>query len=213
MTVEQTLYNHSECLETYTKLKEGLSKRQKTSMESVSGSGYLHPGNHAFPHSRSGSFRYPSESSKSKQTVPDFQCVADDSFRRESFPPNTFLSISYDDVRHREGKESSLRRVRSFKTTTKGVVNRGDSFRKKGGRISGTTRDKKAYEPLILSQPRVTPPPEVLPVIPVFPDDHTSGSYFKVVVLGATGVGKSMITQQFMTSEYIAFDNSIGEYN
>jgi hypothetical protein len=47
----------------------------------------------------------------------------------------------------------------------------------------------------------------------VYPYDNSAmSSYYKVVVLGAIGVGKTSITQQFMTSEYVAFDNSIGKY-
>jgi GTPase SAR1 family protein len=42
------------------------------------------------------------------------------------------------------------------------------------------------------------------------PDNPANLSYFTIIVLGANGVGKTSITQQFMTSEYVAFDNSIG---
>jgi GTPase SAR1 family protein len=44
------------------------------------------------------------------------------------------------------------------------------------------------------------------------PDNPANLSYFTIIVLGANGVGKTSITQQFMTSEYVAFDNSIGKF-
>lgn len=179
---------------------------------------------------RSGSFREPGEIEKErsfkrptvrsgyKKDSPDpdngIKPSPRPTRRRSSLPlpsstPNLHKT-SHDDVRDRLGeKEAAVRRVRSFKTTTKGIVNRGDSFRKKGGRVASTERIRYAYTPSPLPSPS---PARRIPLevqIEKPPENPADLSYFKVVVLGANGVGKSSITQQFMTSEYVAFDNSI----
>ncbi|KAK3085532.1 hypothetical protein FSP39_004748 [Pinctada imbricata] len=153
---------------------------------------------------RAGSFREPVELRKHARKSKSKNLERKDS-QRGSVPQSSpnLLSISYEDVREPEGqKDSSIRRVRSFKTTSKGVVNRGDSFRKRGGRLSGTGRT---------TPPGATPSGSPLPPLPKtikIPEPEANSSYFKVVVLGAPGVGKSTLTHQFMTSEYIAFDTS-----
>ncbi|XP_069112518.1 uncharacterized protein [Argopecten irradians] len=172
-------------------------------------SSHLLPGDNV-SHVRAGSFKVAGEL-RSRQTAPEIRTSRDDNCRRGSVTSGTqpsYLSVSFDDVRDgREPKDASIRRIRSFKTTSKGVVNRGDSFRKKGGRNSGSTnvthsRDNVGHgntRPFPIMTPRVTTQTSI----------SGNASYFKILVLGATGVGKSSITQQFMTSEYVAFDNSM----
>ena len=125
-------------------------------------------------------------------------------------PPGSspdLLSVSFEDV-SRSRPDPNLRRVRSFKTTSKGVVNRGDSFRKKGARCGGLGKESPPrgltpnVSPHLSASPRLAPN-QAAEVVP--------NSYYKVVALGAPGVGKTAITQQFMTSEYIAFDSSMGK--
>ncbi|KAJ8302583.1 hypothetical protein KUTeg_018979, partial [Tegillarca granosa] len=167
-----------------------------SSKQSMSSGNHLSPG--LYPSCvRTGSFR---ETSQGKPLI-------DNPNRRGSLPassPNLLaISTSYDDVReNRENKDTSIRRVRSFKTTPKGVVNRGDSFRKKGARCGQYTR---ASPPK--NKDEACDPTPVQTVFSVTPDEPTS--YFKVLVLGAPGVGKTSLSQQFMTSEYTAFDNSM----
>ena len=107
--------------------------------------------------------------------------------------------------------DAPLRRVRSFKTTSKGgVLNRGDSFRKKSSNrnlASGSTVEKG----------RDSPRTEKGKV--VVPDLHTPAhgrvalpSYFKVQILGAIGCGKTSITNQFMSSDFAnAFESMNGK--
>ncbi|KAG8183192.1 hypothetical protein JTE90_005644 [Oedothorax gibbosus] len=78
------------------------------------------------------------------------------------------------------GEESDYCRLRNFSVTSKGVVNRGDSFRSRSGSCA---------------------PPS--PPSPVVPDKKP----FRVVIAGAQGVGKSAMWKQFMTSEYICADD------
>ena len=107
--------------------------------------------------------------------------------------------------------ETPFRRVRSFKTTSKGgVLNRGDSFRKKSSNrnlASGSTVDSVHDSPRAdkssakMSDVRVHPPArDALP------------SYFKVQILGAIGCGKTSITNQFMSSDFAnAFESMNGK--
>lgn len=44
-------------------------------------------------------------------------------------------------------------------------------------------------------------------------DESVAPLAFKVAILGASGVGKTALTYQFTTSEYIcAYDTSLGQY-
>ena len=78
-------------------------------------------------HTRSCSFR--------NRPRPKALEIVTDRPRRNSMPSpsRNLLSVSYDNLHDSRGEngEGGLRRVRSFKTTSKGLVNRGDSFKKK----------------------------------------------------------------------------------
>lgn len=131
--------------------------------------------------------------------------------RRGSLPssstPNLHQLSNEDLQDNSKDRLPTVRRVRSFKTTSKGIVNRGDSFRKRGDRNTSTERIRYAYTPSPRPNRRVPLEVQVEKTRDVAPEV----SYFKVVVLGSTGVGKTAITHQFMTSEYVAFDNSIDQ--
>lgn len=158
---------------------------------------------------RGGSFREPGEL---RQKVEKYKNRENGPHTRDSHPggpPGSspdLLSVSYEDI-SRGKPDANLRRVRSFKTTSKGVVNRGDSFRKKGARCGGLGKESPPcgmtpnVSPHLSGNPRLAPAPVV----------ENNSSYFKIVALGAPGVGKTAITKQFMTSEYIAFDSSLGK--
>ncbi|KAJ8303069.1 hypothetical protein KUTeg_019465 [Tegillarca granosa] len=97
--------------------------------------------------------------------------------------------------------ESDLYRLRTFVTTPKGIVNRGDSLRSKStssvlssgsemGALSRTSSTQSSIGNSIGS--------------------HGNVNTLKVLVLGAESVGKTALIQQFMTSEYLGgFDTSI----
>ncbi|XP_060534784.1 GTP-binding protein REM 1 isoform X2 [Cylas formicarius] len=77
-------------------------------------------------------------------------------------------------------------RLRSFSFTSKGIVNRGDSFRRRRSRSNSLC------------------PPSMGGNSPVL-DDHVTEevSNYTVVLLGSQGVGKTALISQFMTSECI----------
>lgn len=158
---------------------------------------------------RGGSFREPGEL---RQKVEKYKNRVNSPQLRDSQPPGSspdLLSVSYEDV-SRGKPDANLRRVRSFKTTSKGVVNRGDSFRKKGARCGGLGKESPPRGLTPNVSPHLSATPRLAPA-PVMDGDQNS-SYYKIVALGAPGVGKTAITQQFMTSEYIAFDSSMGKF-
>ncbi|XP_076355441.1 uncharacterized protein LOC143249450 isoform X2 [Tachypleus tridentatus] len=81
---------------------------------------------------------------------------------------------------------NDYQRLRNFSLTPKGVINRGDSFRSKSRSTHGFSS------------------------ISSFP----SRIHHRVLVIGYPEVGKSSLTSQFTTSEYIcAYDTSLAEEN
>ncbi|KOB52138.1 GTP-binding protein RAD, partial [Operophtera brumata] len=100
------------------------------------------------------------------------------------------------------GVEEEYYRLRHFR---KGVVNRGDSLRSRRSRsntsvassASSTEAGTRASAPCSLASSR---------------DSSAGLSTYRVLVLGAPGVGKSSLVGQFMTSEYLhAYDTSIDD--
>ncbi|XP_013165553.1 PREDICTED: uncharacterized protein LOC106116315 isoform X2 [Papilio xuthus] len=103
------------------------------------------------------------------------------------------------------GVEEEYYRLRHFSITGKGVVNRGDSLRSRRSRsntsvassASSTEAVTRASAPCSLASSR---------------DSSAGLSAYRVLVLGAPGVGKSSLIGQFMTSEYLhAYDTSIDD--
>lgn len=94
-------------------------------------------------------------------------------------------------------------RLRSFSATSKGVVNRGDSFRRRRSRSNSLLPSEGASTPLLRS-----PAAPASPASHHFPGAEGAGvAAYRVAMLGAAGVGKSALVSQFMTSECInAYD-------
>ncbi|KAL0130936.1 hypothetical protein PUN28_002493 [Cardiocondyla obscurior] len=103
---------------------------------------------------------------------------------------NAFLDVpdaSAQMLPREEGEDEDSYRLRSFSLTSKGVVNRGDSFRRRRSRSNSLAPADQENEE------RRLPPKEVV--------SHT------VAMLGTRGVGKTALISQFMTSECInAYD-------
>lgn len=108
-----------------------------------------------------------------------------------------------------EGDREPLRRVRSFKTTSKGLINRGDSFKRRRNRShtgikvledGDINRDQRNHVSLADACS-----PQTIPTVAI----DTTGSldqtpnHFRVLMLGVPGVGKTLLTDQFMTSEFL----------
>lgn len=117
-------------------------------------------------------------------------------------------------------KESGLCRVRSFKTTSKGIVNRGDSFKRSSNSLASNgsvgSIDKDAGVVTIVtpaSGPRRSSTNSVESGPPQSVCSSVSPSNYRVLMMGAPGVGKTALTRQFMTSEYKGtYENTTREY-
>ncbi|XP_013777320.1 GTP-binding protein REM 1-like [Limulus polyphemus] len=107
------------------------------------------------------------------------------------------------------GDEDDFQRLRNFSVTSKGIVNRGDSFRSRSRSMHSVSSLGSEYF-IAITPPRSPsiqfPPQEPSEIPPVVVTDTER---FRVLVVGASEVGKSSLTTQFTTSEYIcAYDIS-----
>lgn len=142
------------------------------------------------PSSRSNSF-------KNKLRRKNMKAENDNS-RRHSMPQEsqTTISVSYNDL-----SKDQLQRVRSFKITSKGLVNKGDNFRRESNASILSTGSAKLDD--------IKPRRQRLQS--ANSDDSCDvGScassipgYYQVIVAGASDVGKTSLIKQFMTSEYV----------
>lgn len=118
---------------------------------------------------------------------------SDDNFR-------TRRARSFRERPERNG--DGLRRVRSFKTTSKGLVNRGDSFKSRQTATEsypGSTRESPEHGYI---EPDDVPKDYLIPKVTMTKTEDQN-NYFRVLMLGTEGVGKSSIINQFMTSEFL----------
>lgn len=87
-----------------------------------------------------------------------------------------------------EGEDEDSYRLRSFSLTSKGIINRGDSFRRRRSRSNSLAPTDPEGE-----EKNSVPAKEI--------------TSYTVAILGARGVGKTALISQFMTSECInAYD-------
>ncbi|XP_074644733.1 uncharacterized protein LOC141901419 isoform X1 [Tubulanus polymorphus] len=109
-----------------------------------------------------------------------------------------------------------LYRVRSFRTTSKGIVNRGDSFKSRStnsvastGSLGSTSRLSNSMDDCRAGGCSESVKSHGSTANSVA--SSTGSTAYRVIILGAGGVGKTAITKQFMTSEYMgAFDTTTG---
>lgn len=109
-----------------------------------------------------------------------------------------------------------LRRVRSFKMTSKGIVNRGDTFRESNtslasdGSFPEHAAHKDRHHPVVPSESGSVEGGGV-------EDDCATSTcipnVYRVALCGSVGVGKTALVNQFKTSEYMGgFEISIGRF-
>lgn len=170
------------------------------------------------PHSRSSSFK------NRPRPKLSLDIAAAQRPRTNSLPTDQlFLSLPNPDWMPAAPKEGGLCRVRSFKTTSKGIVNRGDSFKRSthslasNGSIGSMERDGHAGSSTTFAANSTTAS-STTPIMTAKHRHHSSNSEdsgppqtqatsalpssFRVLMMGSTGSGKSALTRQFMTSEY-----------
>lgn len=101
--------------------------------------------------------------------------------------------------------ESEYLRLRNFSVTSKGVINRGDSFRSKSSSNVPALNDYESETSAEESKPTVPSP--LLEETKYFDNPRK----FKVLLIGGSGVGKTSMRKQFMTSEYICANDFLTE--
>ena len=156
---------------------------------------------------RSSSFRVPNDDSNSSE--PSHLSVEKTSIarvRRNSVPSvNCYLNVpecAPSSGLPEHTNECKIRRVRSFKTTAKGgVVNRGDSFKKKSTHSLRSTGNAICVDENHSSGIETGTGNDIngrmMREIGVTP------TYFRVNMMGYTGVGKTSLAKQFLTSESV----------
>lgn len=113
---------------------------------------------------------------------------------------------------------SPFRRVRSFKSTPKGIINRGDSLKaRKGISTSQASLDSVGNRASTAEvRPRTYSNASSKASSGVSRDSSLEQdleqAQYQVIMVGSQGVGKTALSQQFTTSEYMGnVDTSIGE--
>ncbi|XP_050395382.1 GTP-binding protein GEM [Patella vulgata] len=145
------------------------------------------------PHSRSCSF---------KKRPNNLEVLSSPRPRTNSMPncQSHHLAVPHMDYNEYSSIDERICRIRSFRTTAKGVENNGDSFKRHSTNSlmssgSTVTDYEKQRSSSITSE-----------------DSQTNSgvswvpSYFRVALIGSNGVGKSAISRQFLTSEYVGYD-------
>lgn len=131
--------------------------------------------------------------------------------RRHSMPVSPFkLSLSSNDVRN-GSTDDVLRRVRSFRTTNKGIVNSGDIYRKRSSAGSVVSSGWKVVQGSDAGDSDTSSDSVRRGRLPSTTSQDSwaensccsSGapSYYRVLVLGSSGVGKSALVKLFMSSD------------
>ncbi|XP_060601856.1 GTP-binding protein REM 1-like [Ruditapes philippinarum] len=139
--------------------------------------------------------------------------------RRSSLPSpatNHHLSVSFEDIDRRVSSQQPLQRVRSFKTTSKGgIVNRGDSFKRSSNSVNSTgsaiVNVDKAGNAVPVNRQRANSTHSKESANGDSIASSIETQVYKVAMLGDKGVGKTSLTNQFMTSEFVAFENDQDE--
>ncbi|XP_031789421.1 probable serine/threonine-protein kinase nek3 isoform X3 [Nasonia vitripennis] len=148
-------------------------------------------------HSRSQSVRTPGSRASGR---PNYLCLPQQRSRVASMP-NT-------------GVEEEYYRLRHFSITTKGVVNRGDSLKSRRSRSNNSVASSNSStEHLTASYPGSARNSAAGSLASSRESSASQGpAPYRVLMLGASAVGKSSLVSQFMTSEYLhAYDTSIDD--
>ncbi|GAB0089656.1 uncharacterized protein DMENIID0001_042350 [Sergentomyia squamirostris] len=120
------------------------------------------------------------------------------------------------------GVEEEYYRLRHFSITGKGVVNRGDSLKSRRSRSNNSVASSNSSTEHLTANAAVTntvgggsAKTSATASLASSRESSTSNpgsGPYRVLMLGATAVGKSSLVSQFMTSEYLhAYDTSIDD--
>ncbi len=105
--------------------------------------------------------------------------------------------------KHDPGGQASLYRVRSFTSNSRGVINRGDSFKMRQDSLESTGSCPERVLQLRHTWSAQSQTGSSRDSSAASSFDVDAPSSFQVLILGAGGVGKTALIQQFKTSEYM----------
>lgn len=138
-----------------------------------------------------------------------------DQLKFESLHPRNSISqnrAEWDFKGHDDRDSNGVYRLRNFSVTSRGVINQGDSYRARSASalntpVHGTfTEFPRSEQRLSVSSAYSTGEPSLTG------SGETNSSQnprYRVLMTGALGVGKTALTNQFLTSEYTnAYDSS-----
>jgi Rad/Gem-related GTP binding protein 1 len=114
--------------------------------------------------------------------------------------------------------DDDLVRVRTFSTSARGIINRGDSFKRRSGVLQPPSMESVQLQQQATGEEDVQRERTWSNTSQGSSAGSAASScgtppVHRVVVMGARGVGKTSIIQQFMTSEYMGnADASLGEF-
>ena len=155
---------------------------------------------HSAPHSRSSSWR------KDKRPHNDRYTPNNNDKRRDSVPLEDSITSRLEQLRILQADDCCV--VRNFVTSSRGgLINRGDSFKRKSFSVAS---DAESNGSGLCEADRSISVHSI--------GGSTAGSsgdqpIFRVLLIGAHGVGKTALIQQFLTSEYMgALETSFGMY-
>ncbi|GFO27077.1 GTP-binding protein rad [Plakobranchus ocellatus] len=148
---------------------------------------------HSTPHSRSNSFK----NRPRPKLILDIKAAQRP---RTNSLPNAYLPLP-DPFYLPRG--DGIKRVRSFKTTSKGLINHGDSFKMSTNSLMSSGSAASLNDTSGNRSPRRTSCPASHDGSVEDTSSLTSQlDLYRVLLMGAPGVGKSALARQFMTSEY-----------
>lgn len=171
---------------------------------------------HSAPHSRSSSWKNKKRPRSFRQPRRNGENESPESKSRHGSITNFEVEVTQKLEQLKLLQAEDVCVVRNFSTSSRGLINRGDSFKRKP-RNSTTSTASDGGEP----RSGVISPAGAAPVIPrdrnvsvgsCNTESSDVSSIHKVLVIGDRGVGKTALLQQFMTSQYMgAAETSFGE--
>lgn len=146
------------------------------------------------PNSRTSSIKY----KKRPTLLADF----DDDKRRNSLPITAEMALSGSFTDHLVHKRQRVKKVRSFRMTSKGIKNDiEDERRQSNASIYSAVSQKELFRKRLSSEVSDDS------AICCGCSSTSSTGYYRVCVMGADAVGKTALTNQFMTSDLLcSFD-------
>lgn len=153
------------------------------------------------PNSRTSSVKY---RSRRLMRVTEIQ---EDTRRRNSLPLSTEIAVHGPRGERLEEKRQKIKRVRSFKMTSKGIKNDIEDER----RLSTASIHSTISQRDIFRKRHSSEVSEDSAICSGCSSTSSSG-YYRICIMGADAVGKTALANQFMKSDLLLFDSDSGKH-